>query len=111
MFCDSLHALFLTQSWLTSMMPFLIARKTLLTARLKAIHFSWLGPELFVCCLAHQGSTGVFLLLQTFSDVVWRPALSIAGQLIVSVSPRFLFLFVVYVIKIYLFVLDDLLTS
>ena len=30
---------------------------------LKAINFSWLGPELLVCCLAHRGSTGVFLLL------------------------------------------------
>ena len=25
----------------------------------KAVDFSWLGPELFVCCLAHWGSTGV----------------------------------------------------
>ena len=24
-----------------------------------AIHFSWLGPELLTCCLAHWGSTGV----------------------------------------------------
>ena len=24
--------------------------------------FSWLGPELLVCCLAHRGPTGVFLL-------------------------------------------------
>ena len=32
---------------------------------LKAIHFSWLGPEeLLVCCLARWGSTGVFLLLR-----------------------------------------------
>ena len=30
----------------------------------KSIHFSWLGPELLVCCLAHRGSTGVFLLLR-----------------------------------------------
>ena len=30
-------------------------------ARLKAIHFSWLGPELLVCCLAHRGPTDVFL--------------------------------------------------
>ena len=29
-------------------------------ARLKAIHFSWSGPELLVCCLAHRGPTGVF---------------------------------------------------
>ena len=35
-----------------------------LMARLKAIHFSWLGPELLVCCLAHWGPTGVFLLLR-----------------------------------------------
>ena len=34
-------------------------------ARLKAIHFSWLGPELLVCCLAHRGPTGVFLLLRS----------------------------------------------
>ena len=34
-------------------------------ARLKAIHFSWLGPELLVCCLAHQGPTDVVLLLQS----------------------------------------------
>ena len=33
-------------------------------ARLKAIHFSWLGPELLVCCLAQRGPTGVFLLLR-----------------------------------------------
>ena len=32
---------------------------------LKAIHFSWLGPELLVCCLAHRGPTGVFLLLRS----------------------------------------------
>ena len=37
----------------------------LFLARLKAIHFSWLGPELLVCCLAHRGPTGVFLLLQS----------------------------------------------
>ena len=34
-------------------------------ARHKAIHFSWLGPELLVCCLAHRGPTGVFLLLRS----------------------------------------------
>ena len=33
--------------------------------RLKAIHLSWLGPELLVCCLAHRGPTGVFLLLRS----------------------------------------------
>ena len=39
-------------------------------ARPKAIHFSWLGPELFVCCLVHRGSTDYLLLLQIFSGVV-----------------------------------------
>ena len=27
----------------------------------QAIHFSWLGPELLVCCLAHRGPTDIFL--------------------------------------------------
>ena len=48
-------------------------------------------------------------VFQIFSDVVQCPGISIAGQLIVSVSPRFLFILVV--IMIYLFVLDDSLTS
>ena len=61
--------------------------------------------ELLVRCLTHQGSTGVLLLLQIFSNVVRCPELSIAGQLIVSVSPRFLF--ILGVIMIYLFVHDD----
>ena len=39
-------------------------------ARPKAIHFSWLGPELFVCCLVHRGSTDDLLLLQMSSGVV-----------------------------------------
>ena len=34
-------------------------------ARLKAIRFSWLGPELLVCCLAHWGPADVFLLLRS----------------------------------------------
>ena len=29
------------------------------------IHFSWLGPELHVCCLAHRGPADVFLLLRS----------------------------------------------
>ena len=28
----------------------------------RAIHFSWLGPEIPVCCLAHWGSIGGFHL-------------------------------------------------
>ena len=36
----------------------------------KDIHFSWLGPELFVCCFVHRGSTDDLLLLQISSGVV-----------------------------------------
>ena len=35
-----------------------------------AIHFSWLGAKLFVCCLVHRGSAGVFLLLRIFSKLL-----------------------------------------
>ena len=34
-------------------------------AQHKAINFSWLGSELLVCCLAHRGTTDVFLLLRS----------------------------------------------
>ena len=34
-------------------------------ARLKDIHFSWFGPVLLVCCVAHRGPTGVFPLLRS----------------------------------------------
>ena len=67
------------------MLPSLIARRGS-GARLyddpdlKAIHFSCMGLELLVCCLTHRGSTGVFLMLQFFSDVGWHPVLSIAMQ-------------------------------
>ena len=50
---------------------------------------------------------GVFLFLDIFNDVVWRPGISIAEQLIESMNPRFCFIMVVIII--YLFVLDDLL--
>ena len=56
--------------------------------------------------MAHQGSTGGFLLLRIFSDVVWHPGLFIAGQLIVSASPRFLFILEV---MIYCFLLPNVL--
>ena len=49
---------------------------------------------------------GVFLLLEIFSAVVWRPGISIAEQLLESMNPRFRFIMVVIII--YLFVLDDL---
>ena len=32
---------------------------------------------------------GLFILLDIFSDVVWRPGISIAQQLIKSINPRF----------------------
>ena len=63
-------------------------------ARHKAIHFGWLVPELLVCCLAHRGSTGVFLLLRD-SVSYWAPR---------DLHRR-------VVIMIYLFVLDDSLIS
>ena len=51
--------------------------------RLKAIHLIWLGPELLVCCLAHRGSTDVYLLLRI-------SGISIVGQLTESVESSFL---------------------
>ena len=60
------------------------------------------GPELLVCCLAHRGSTDVFVCL----FLLRGPGISIVGQHTESVSPRF-FLFIIVVIMIYLFVLDD----
>ena len=65
--------------------------------------------KLLVCCLAHRGSTGVFPLLQVFCDVLRYPGFSIVGQLIVSVSPHFLF--ILDLIMIYLFVYGDSLTT
>ena len=53
------------------------------------VSIGWGLSFFIVCCFARRRSTCVFLLLQMFSDVVWRPGISIAGQLIVSVSPRF----------------------
>ena len=50
---------------------------------------------------------GVFLLLEIFCDVVWRPGISITEQLLESMNPRFRFIMVIIII--YLFVLDDLL--
>ena len=67
-----------------------------------AIYFSWLRPELLVCCFAHRGSTGVLLFLHMFSDVVWHSVISIAGQLIVSLSPRFWFIMVFIIIYLFL---------
>ena len=35
----------------------------------KAIHISWVGPELLVCCLVHRGSTGVFSFAPDFNKL------------------------------------------
>ena len=43
----------------------IITRYRRIGYNLKAIHFSWLGSELLVCCLAHRGPTDVFLLLRS----------------------------------------------
>ena len=82
-----------------------------------AIHFKWLGPELFVCCLAHRGSTGVFFFFFFFFFVLLRVSVSYSASrespssesLLNMMSPRFLLIRVV--IMIYSFVLDDSLTS
>ena len=39
-------------------------------AQLKAIHFSWLGPELPVCFLAQRDSTGPVVLLCGYHDFI-----------------------------------------
>ena len=72
-------------------------------------YYSNIGPELLVCCLAHRDSTGVFLLLLVSVSYSAPKGISIVGQLTESVSPRFLFIMVI--IMIYLFVIDDSLTS
>ena len=78
-------------------------------ARLKAIHFSWLGSELLVCCLAHRSSSIDFLLLHILVSCL-RSGISIVGKLTESASPRFLFIMAI-IIMMYLFGLDDSLTS
>ena len=44
-----------------------MGRQTLCWSRLKPIHFSRFGPELFRLLLGPRGSTGDSLLLQTFN--------------------------------------------
>ena len=48
-----------------------------LITRPKAIHFSWLGPELFVCCLVHRGSPGDLLCFRFPLALIDRPRISI----------------------------------
>ena len=70
---------------------------------------SW-GWSFFVSCLAHQGSTGDFLLLQIFSGVVWLAMdLQLPGNTLDLSSPRLWIFLVLFVI--YLFYRDDSLTS
>ena len=48
-----------------------VGRQTLSLLQLEAINSGWMGPELLVRCLVHLGSSGAFILLQIFSEVVW----------------------------------------
>ena len=63
-----------------------VGRQALRWTRHKAIQFSWLGPEILVCCLAHRGSTGVFLLLRVSVSY----SATIIGQLTESAESSFL---------------------
>ena len=56
------------------------------------IHFSWLGPELLVCCLAHRGLTGVlsFRFALDFNKLFGAQGSPSPGSFIASASPRFL---------------------
>ena len=63
-----------------------IERRYSMTTRFKSIPFCWLGPEFLVFSLAQRVSTGVFRMLQIFSNDVWRPGNSIAGELIETMS-------------------------
>ena len=60
-----------------------------------------------MCCLAHRGSTGVFLL--GFIKLFGAQGTPSSGSSLNLLSPRFRFIRVV--IMIYLCVLDDSLTS
>ena len=63
---------------------------TLIASTYKSIHFSWLGPELCVCCFVHRGQPGVFVMLKILSDVTLAfQGSPVAGQHIISMSPRF----------------------
>ena len=59
------------------------------------IHFSWLGPELLVCCLAHRRSTSFSLLLQTFSKLFGAQGSTSPGSLLNLQVLVFLFIMVV----------------
>ena len=78
--------------------------------RPKAFHFSWLGPEFFVCCLVHRGSTDNLLLLQIASVVVRQTRdLHLSCNTLYLLSPRLCF-FIVLRRDLCVY-RDDLLTS
>ena len=45
-------------------------------------HFSWLGLELLVCCLAYRSSTGVSLLLRIFRKILGAQGSPSSGSLL-----------------------------
>ena len=80
-------------------------------ARPKAIHFSWLGPELFRLLLSRHGAQLVIFHCFSFSSgVVWQSRdLQLSRKTLYLLSPRLCFFIV---IKRDLFVYrDDSLTS
>ena len=72
--------------------------------------FSWLEPELLSCFLVHRGSTGgVIHLLQISNAGVWHSGISSRRAAYYCICESS-FIFIIFII-IYLFVLDDSLTS
>ena len=65
-------------------------------ARPKAIHFSWLGRKLFVCCLVYPRSTDDLFCFRCPVVLFDRPGISIchAARCICMLSPRLCFLIV-----------------
>ena len=96
MLCDSLHAYFSTQSWLITMLPSLIARRSPGGSGVRLYD----GPDIKLFILVGWGRSFlsvawptevqlVFFLLLRSKKVIVRPGMSIVGQLTQSVSPRF----------------------
>ena len=58
------------------------ASDSIIWPRLKAIYFSRFGQEILVCCLAHQGSTGVFFYFAPdFSKLIGAQGSPSSGSL------------------------------
>ena len=55
----------------------------------KVIHFSWLGQELLVCCLARPGSNWCFSFAPGFSKLFGAQGSQSSGSLLNLLSPRF----------------------